>query len=79
MSCRRGFWAGRVGKVVVTPLVHTDDMTRQLALITTDTVEDSSRDDEGWRLDETTREAGRRGLAAAREALAEAARRRTAA
>lgn len=54
-------------------------MTSQLTLITTDDVEESPIDADGWRLDEVTREIGRRGLAAARQALADAARRRAAA
>jgi hypothetical protein len=46
-------------------------MTRQLVLI-----EDREKD---WRLDERTREAGRKGVAEARKALAEAMVRRAAA
>ncbi|GAC1318301.1 MAG: hypothetical protein NVSMB12_17000 [Acidimicrobiales bacterium] len=38
-------------------------------------VEHGVEDGAGWRLDERTREVGRRGLAEARAALAEAARR----
>jgi hypothetical protein len=44
--------------------------TRQLALITDDP--SATRD---WRLDDHTREVGRRGVAAARQALQEAAAR----
>jgi hypothetical protein len=43
-------------------------MTRQLVLI-------DERGDDDWRLDEHTRQIGREGLVAAREALAEARRR----
>ena len=43
-------------------------MTRQLVLI-----EDNRKND--WRIDERTREVGRKGLAQAREALRDAARR----
>jgi hypothetical protein len=46
-------------------------MTRQLVLIEERKTE--------WRIDERTREAGRRGVAEARKALAEAAARRAAA
>ncbi len=44
------------------------DMTRQLVLIADDKKSD-------WRIDERTREIGRKGLAEAREALREATRR----
>ena len=49
------------------PLFILGDMTRQLVLI-----EDAKSD---WRLDERTREVGRKGVAQAREALREATRR----
>ena len=49
-------------------------MTNQLALLP-----DASRDDEAsWELDEHTREVGRQGLAAARQALREASARKAA-
>ena len=48
-------------RIAVTPSGHTSGMERQLALI-----EDRGAD---YRLDERTREIGRRGVAAAREAL----------
>jgi hypothetical protein len=54
--------------VAVTPSVHDGGMTTQLRLI----IDDRPAD---WRLDEETREVGRRGLAEARAALQEAARR----
>ena len=51
----------------VTPPLHTDSMARnQLTLLATTSV---------WHLDQRTREVGRRGVAAAREVLAEARRR----
>ena len=52
------------------PLFIMSDMTRQLVLI-----DDQEQPD--WRLDEHTREAGRRGVAEARRALADAAARRS--
>ena len=55
-------------RVRVTPLVHTADMARQLVLLDTPT-------DVDWRLDDTTKELGKQGVAAARQALAAAARR----
>jgi hypothetical protein len=52
------------------------DRTEQLALLADDAV---GRSRVAWRLDEATRSRGRRGVAAARQALAEAAARRAAA
>jgi hypothetical protein len=52
------------------------DRTEQLALLADDAV---GRSRVAWRLDEATRNRGRRGVAAARQALAEAAARRAAA
>ena len=46
---------------VVTPPEETDDMAQQLPL---------NQDRTTWKLDERTREAGRRGVASARAALA---------
>jgi hypothetical protein len=53
---------------MVTPLCEHDRMVIQLALRL------ESRDDD-WRLDEHTREAGRRGVVEARRVLAELAKR----
>ena len=55
---------------MIHPLVKVVAMKRQLVLIDTDHV-----GDDHWRLDDRTREVGRRGVAKAREALREAARR----
>ena len=52
------------------------DRTEQLALLADDAVSTSRA---AWRLDDATRNRGRRGVAAARQALAEAAARRAAA
>lgn len=52
------------------------DRTEQLALPVEDIVDEGRR--VAWKLDEATRIRGRQGVAAARRALAEAARRRTA-
>ena len=54
-------------ELTVTPSCHSGDMNDQLALL-----ED---DDREWKLDERTREIGRRGVASAREALRQADRR----
>lgn len=53
--------------VGVTPRPHTAGMERQLPLISSG----SSR----WKLDERTKEIGRRGIAEARKAMQDAARR----
>jgi hypothetical protein len=53
------------------------DRTEQLTLLADDPV--IGRPRAGWRLDEATRDRGRRGVAAARQALADAAARRAAA
>jgi hypothetical protein len=53
------------------------DRTEQLALLVEDIDDEHRR--AGWKLDEATRTRGRQGVAAARHALAEAARRRAAA
>ena len=70
---------GRPG-FVVTPVGKMErmdtDRTEQLALLADDAVGASRA---AWRLDEATRNRGRRGVAAARQALAEAAARRAAA
>ena len=50
----------------VTPSLHTLFMTQQLRLISTATGKGEAA---AWRLDEHTRQIGRDGLAAAREAL----------
>ncbi len=52
--------------ITVTPPVHDYDMARQLALISPNEID--------WRLDERTKELGRRGIAEARAALRRAAR-----
>jgi hypothetical protein len=52
-------------------------MTDQLALLPRD-ARDSREHDVSWELDEHTRQIGRQGLAAAREALREATARRAA-
>jgi len=52
------------------------DRTEQLALLPDDAV--SGRRASAWRLDEATRSRGRQGVAAARNALAQAAARRAA-
>ena len=52
------------------------DRTEQLALLADDAV---GRSRVAWRLDEATRNRGRQGVAAARQALAEAAARQAAA
>ena len=52
---------------MVTPPGDDGDMTRQLVLIDAKDVD--------WRLDERTKELGRRGILEARKALADAARR----
>ena len=54
------------------------DRTEQLALLADDAV-DGGRRRVAWRLDEATRNRGRQGVAAARQALAEAAARQAAA
>ena len=56
-----------VPTLLLHPLLILPTMKNQLTLI------DRTRAD--WRLDEKTKELGRKGVAAAREALAEAARR----
>lgn len=50
------------------------DRTEQLALLADDAGDDRRR--AAWRLDEATRNRGRQGVAAAREALADAAARK---
>lgn len=57
--------------VAVTPPSQNEGMPRQLVLI-----DENGRD---WRLDDRTRERGKRGVARARKALENAARRQTAA
>ena len=62
----RNTWSG-AGIALSHPLFILGDMTRQLVLI--------EHEKSDWRLDERTRELGRKGLAEAREALREATRR----
>ena len=62
----RNTWSG-AGISLSHPLFILGDMTRQLVLI--------EHEKSDWRLDERTREVGRKGLAEAREALREATRR----
>lgn len=65
------FWlVGGPGRFLSHPLFILSDMERQLTLI-----EVPQR---RWTLDERTREAGKRGIAEARKALAEAARKHAA-
>jgi hypothetical protein len=53
--------------LTVTPPRHDGHMTNQLVLLESKDVD--------WRLDDHTKELGRQGIAAARQALAEAVRR----
>jgi len=68
-SLARGTAESQAG-VLVTPPGHDTGMARQLVLIDTRTVD--------WRLDEHTRELGRKGVAEARRKLLEATQRRAA-
>ena len=56
---------------IVTPPCHSGDMNDQLVLLESK----ERRPEEPWRLDEQTREIGKRGVAQAREALRQAAQR----
>lgn len=62
----------RRGQLSVTPPCHTVLMERQLALIHDDETATPATD---WRLDDQTRLLGRQGVAAARQALRQAAHR----
>ena len=63
------------GKNIVSPSCHPGTMNDQLAFLPDTSATADRVDDDAWELDEHTRQIGRQGLAAARQALRQASAR----